>query len=84
MARSLARDLGPENIRVNSVLPGWIMTERQQSLWLNPVSERELMHRQCLKRKLYPADIARVILFFASDDSSACTAQNYIVDGGWV
>ena len=84
MTRSLARDLGPMNIRVNCVLPGWIMTERQLELWLTPESEAELMRRQCLKRKLYPDDIARVVLFFAADDSGACTNQNYIADGGWV
>ncbi len=84
LTRSLARDLGPHGIRVNSVLPGWIMTERQERLWLTPESERELLERQCLKRKLYPPDVARVVLFFAADDAGACTAQNYIVDGGWV
>lgn len=84
MTRSLARDLGPMNIRVNSVLPGWIMTERQIELWLTAEAEKELMRRQCLKRKIYPADIARVVLFFASDDSAICTNQNYIADGGWV
>lgn len=84
LTRSLARDLGPENIRVNSVLPGWIMTERQVEHWLTPEGEAELMERQCLKRKLYPEDIARTVLFFSADDSGACTNQNYIVDGGWV
>lgn len=84
LTRALARDLGPNNIRVNSILPGWIMTQRQQDLWLTPESEGELMQRQCLKRKLVPDDIARVTLFFAADDSGACTNQNYIVDGGWV
>jgi NAD(P)-dependent dehydrogenase (short-subunit alcohol dehydrogenase family) len=84
LTRSLARDLGPDNIRVNSVLPGWIMTERQVEMWLTPESEAELMQNQCLKRKLYPEDIARAVLFFAADDSSACTNQSYIVDGGWV
>jgi len=84
LTRSLARDLGPDNIRVNSVLPGWIMTERQVAKWLTPESEAELLKIQCLKRKLYPADIARAVLFFAADDSSACTNQSYIVDGGWV
>ena len=83
LTRALARDLGPNNVRVNSILPGWIMTERQQDLWLTPVGEAELMQRQCLKRKLIPDDIARVVLFFAADDSGACTNQNYIVDGGW-
>ncbi len=81
---ALARDLGPENIRVNSVLPGWIMTERQIANWLTPEAEEELMREQCIKRKLYPDDIARVVLFFAADDSAACTNQSYIADGGWV
>jgi NAD(P)-dependent dehydrogenase (short-subunit alcohol dehydrogenase family) len=84
LTRSLARDLGPKNIRVNCVVPGWIMTQRQIDLWLTPEGEAELMQRQCLKRKLVPADIARAVLFFASDDSGACTNQSYIVDGGWV
>src|SRR5882724_2475936 len=84
LTRALARDLGPMNIRVNCIVPGWIMTERQIKLWLTPEGEQELLRRQCLKRKLLPEDIARVVLFFASDDSSACTSQSYIVDGGWV
>ncbi|HFD14761.1 MAG TPA: SDR family oxidoreductase, partial [Rhodospirillales bacterium] len=82
--RALARDMGPYNIRVTSVAPGWIMTERQIRLWLTPEGEKELMARQCLKRKLYPEDIARVVLFLAADDSAAMTNQTYIVDGGWV
>ncbi len=84
LTRALARDLGPKNIRVNCIVPGWIMTERQIQLWLTPEGEQEVLRRQCLKRKLVPEDIARVILFFAADDSSACTNQSYVVDGGWV
>ncbi|WP_050629260.1 SDR family NAD(P)-dependent oxidoreductase [Bradyrhizobium viridifuturi] len=84
LTRALARDLGPYNVRVNSILPGWIMTQRQQDLWLTPEGVTELMQRQCLKRKLVPDDIARVVLFFAADDSGACTNQSHIVDGGWV
>ena len=84
LTRALARDLGPFNIRVNSILPGWIMTKRQEDLWLTDEGEKELMTRQCLKRKLVPEDISRVVLFFASDQSNACTNQSYIVDGGWV
>ena len=84
LTRSLARDLGPYNIRVNSLAPGWIMTQRQIDLWLTQEAEQELMQRQCLKRKLVPADIARFVLFLASDDSSAMTNQSYVVDGGWV
>ena len=83
LTRSLARDWGPDNIRVNSIAPGWIMTERQKTLWLNAAGEQELMTRQCLKRQLTPDDIARVVLFLAADDSSAMTNQSYIVDGGW-
>jgi D-xylose 1-dehydrogenase len=84
LTRSLARDFGPDNIRVNSLAPGWIMTERQVSLWLDEAGERELMARQCLKRKLYPDDMARIVLFLAADDSSAMTNQTYVADGGWV
>jgi len=84
LTRALARDLGPKNIRVNCIVPGWIMTERQVALWLTPEGEQELLRRQCLKRKLLPEDVARVVLFFAADDSAACTSQSYIVDGGWV
>jgi NAD(P)-dependent dehydrogenase (short-subunit alcohol dehydrogenase family) len=82
MTRGLARDLGADGIRVNSVMPGWIMTERQIKLWLTPEAEANLMKQQCLKEKLYPADIARMILWLAADDSRLVTAQNFIVDGG--
>jgi D-xylose 1-dehydrogenase len=84
LTRSLARDFGPYNIRVNAIAPGWIMTQRQLDLWLNPETEKELMQRQCLKRRLMPDEIARATLFFASDEASACTNQQYVVDGGWV
>ncbi len=84
LTRSLARDFGAFNVRVNAIAPGWIMTERQKTLWLTPASEAELMQRQCLKRPLQPDEIARATLFFASDEASACTNQQYVVDGGWV
>ncbi|MCB1885423.1 MAG: SDR family oxidoreductase [Geminicoccaceae bacterium] len=84
LTRGLARDMGPDNVRVNSVAPGWIMTRRQIDMWLNEESEKELMQRQCLKRKLQPDEIARVVLFFASDDSGCMTNQTYVADGGWV
>jgi NAD(P)-dependent dehydrogenase (short-subunit alcohol dehydrogenase family) len=84
LTRSLARDLGPDNIRVNTISPGWIMTERQLKLWVTPEGEKEIMKNQCLKRKLYPIDIARMALFLASDDSSAITNQDFTVDGGWL
>ena len=84
LTRSLARDLGTNDIRVNSIAPGWIMTERQIKLWLTPEGEKELLQQQCLKRKLEPADVARLTLFLASDDSEAITNQTYVCDGGWI
>ena len=84
LTRTLARDLGEYNIRVNCVVPGWILTERQKKLWLTPEAEKEQLERQCIKRMLIPEDIAKPVLFFASEQSSGCTAQNYVVDGGVV
>ena len=84
LTRTIARDLGIYNIRVNCVVPGWIITERQKKLWLTPEIEKQQLERQCIKRMLEPNDIAKPVLFFASDQSSGCTAQNYVVDGGIV
>ena len=84
LTRSLARDYGQFGIRVNAVAPGWIMTQRQLVKWLTPESEAQLMERQCLKRRLEPVEVARFIVFLASDEASACTNQHYVVDGGWV
>lgn len=84
LTRSLARDFGQYDVRVNAIAPGWIMTKRQLDKWLTPEGEQELMRRQCLKRRLVPDDIAKTVLFFASDEAGACTNQHYIVDGGWV
>jgi D-xylose 1-dehydrogenase len=83
LTRALARELGPKNVRVNCLIPGWIMTQRQIELWLTPEGEAELMKRQCVKRRLVPQDIANFALFLGSDDSSAMSAQTYLVDGGW-
>ena len=83
LMRSLARDHGGDNIRVNAISPGWIMTERQMSLWLTPEADAMRAERQCIKRRLVPEDVARVALFLASDESGGITAQNHIVDGGW-
>jgi D-xylose 1-dehydrogenase len=65
------------------VIPGWVMTERQMRLWLDAEGERQIRELQCLKDKVYPIDLARMVLFLASDDSRMCSAQEYIVDGGW-
>lgn len=84
LTRSLARDYGPHNIRVNAIAPGWIMTQRQIDKWLTPDALKELEARQCLKRKIMPDEVARFTVFLASEEASACTGQHYIVDGGWV
>ena len=84
LSRSFARDLGEFNIRVNSVVPGWVMTQRQIDLWLNDESEKDLMKRQCLKEKLMPHELAQAVLFFSSEQSSGCTNQSYVVDKGWL
>ena len=84
LTRTLARDLGVYNIRVNCIVPGWIITERQKKLWLTPEIKKTQLERQCIKRMLMPEDISKPVLFFASDQSSGCTAQNYVIDGGIV
>ena len=84
LVRSLARDFGPDNIRVNSIAPGWIMTERQLTHWLTPEADEVRRKAQCIERRLVPDDIARFTLFLSSDEASACTNQSYVVDGGWV
>jgi D-xylose 1-dehydrogenase len=84
LVRSLARDYGPFNIRANSIAPGWIMTQRQLDHWLTPENDAMRAERQCLERRLYPDDIAKVALFLASEASGAITNQSLVVDGGWV
>jgi NAD(P)-dependent dehydrogenase (short-subunit alcohol dehydrogenase family) len=83
LTRSLARDLGPFGIRVNTVVPGWVMTERQVKLWLTDEGRADIARGQCLQQELKPEHLARMVLFLAADDSAMCTAQNFVVDGGW-
>ena len=83
LTRSLARDFGEFGVRVNAVAPGWIMTERQLALWVTPETEKSIYENQCLKRRLVPDDVARVIVFMCSDEAGAVTNQHHIVDGGW-
>ena len=82
LTRSLARELGMHNIRVNSIVPGAILTERQIKLWLTPELEREFIDGQCLKFRLTESDVARATLFLASDEARAITGHSLIVDGG--
>ncbi|MND22591.1 3-oxoacyl-[acyl-carrier-protein] reductase FabG [compost metagenome] len=83
LTRSLARDFGEFGVRVNAIAPGWIMTERQLELWVTPETEKSIYENQCLKRRLVPDDIARVVVFMSSDEAGAITNQHHIVDGGW-
>jgi len=82
MTRTLARDFGPHMIRVNTVVPGWVMTERQKELWATPEALEKQRQRQCLPKLIEPVYLARMVLFLASDDSAMCSANNYMVEAG--
>ncbi len=84
LTRSLARDLGPDNIRVNTILPGAIETERQRRLWTAPEADAQILAAQSLKFRLQPHHVASMALFLAAEDSAGCTAQEFTVDGGWI
>jgi len=82
LTRTMARDLGRHRIRVNTVVPGWIMTERQKELWVTPESLAKQLDRQCLPDAIEPVYLARMVLFLASDDAAMCSANNYMVEAG--
>jgi NAD(P)-dependent dehydrogenase (short-subunit alcohol dehydrogenase family) len=82
LSKSLAREWGPDNIRVNAVSPGWVVTPRQLELWLTPEAEAEWMKEVAIKRRILPDDVARLALFLAADDSQMITGQNLVIDGG--
>lgn len=84
LTRGLARPLGKDRIRINTVTPGWVMTERQMTLWLDEAGEEDIKRNQCLPDKLMPHDVAAMVLFLASDDAQMCTAQEFLVDAGWI
>ena len=84
LTHTLAREFGPWNIRVNCIIPGWIMTQRQLDNWITPEAAASIDSNQCLPQRLYPDDVARLLLWLAADDSRSCTGQNWIVDGGWI
>jgi len=84
LTRSLARDLGPFNIRVNTLVPGWVMTQKQVRLWVDDAARAEIARGQCINQPLMAEHIARMAMFLAADDSAMCTAQDFVVDGGWV
>jgi NAD(P)-dependent dehydrogenase (short-subunit alcohol dehydrogenase family) len=82
ITRTMARTFGPDGIRVNTVLPGWVATERQLLKWWSPEGEAGTLRDQAIKRRIYPDEFAQLVLFLASDDGAACTAQQFLVDGG--
>jgi NAD(P)-dependent dehydrogenase (short-subunit alcohol dehydrogenase family) len=83
LTRSLARDFGPFNIRVNTIVPGWVMTDKQKRLRLDDAGRADIARGQCLAHELLPVHIASMALFLAADDSAMCSAQDFVVDGGW-
>jgi NAD(P)-dependent dehydrogenase (short-subunit alcohol dehydrogenase family) len=83
LTRSMARELGKHGIRVNTLVPGWIMTERQLTHWLNPETEKLIDESQALAGRVYPDDVANMALFLAAQDSAMISAQQFVVDGGW-
>jgi len=82
LSKALAREWGPFGVRVNTVSPGWVVTERQQKLWLTPEAEAAWMEQVSLKKRIMPEDVARLLLFLASDDAAMITGQNLVIDGG--
>lgn len=84
MVNGLARELGHDRIRINALVPGWVITEKQRRLWLDEAGKEEIARVQCMPGYLMAEDLARAALFLAADDSRMCTGQDFIVDGGWV
>lgn len=84
MTKALARQFGPDGIRVNAILPGWVVTQRQLDLWLTPEAEAEWMEQVCLKQRIQPRDAANLALFLAADDSRMITNQQFVIDAGRV
>jgi NAD(P)-dependent dehydrogenase (short-subunit alcohol dehydrogenase family) len=82
ITRTMARTFGPHGVRVNTVLPGWVPTERQLTKWWTPEGEQATMNDQAIKRRITPDEFAQMVLFLAADDGAACTAQQFLVDGG--
>jgi NAD(P)-dependent dehydrogenase (short-subunit alcohol dehydrogenase family) len=84
MTRSLAREFGPDKIRVNAIAPGWVLTDKQKEMWVTPEALEAHLARQCLKDTLAPEDIVGATLFLASESSKMMTGQAMVVDGGVV
>ncbi len=82
ITRTMARTFGPHGVRVNTVLPGWVPTERQITKWWSPEGEAGTLRDQAIKRRITPEEFSQMVLFLAADDGAACTAQQFMVDGG--
>jgi NAD(P)-dependent dehydrogenase (short-subunit alcohol dehydrogenase family) len=83
LTKSLATELGNSRIRVNTVIPGWVATEKQLNTWLTPELEKLWTDNMCLKQRISPSEVAKLVLFLVSDDASMITSQKFILDGGW-
>ena len=83
LTRGLARDLGADGIRVNTLVPGAIRTPKQTRLWHSPEEEQRILAGQCIKARVEPEDVAAMALFLASDSARHCSGREYFVDGGW-
>lgn len=82
MTKALAREWGPDGVRVNTLSPGWIITERQLKLWLTPEAEEEWMKLVAIKERIWPVDVAQLAMFLTAEDSAKITGQNFVIDGG--
>jgi D-xylose 1-dehydrogenase len=83
LTRSLARELGADSIRVNTLTPGWIMTDKQLAMWVDAEGERAMKENHCLPGRILGSDVANLALFLAADDSRMVTAQDFVIDAGW-
>ena len=83
LVNGLARELGKDRIRINALVPGWVITDKQRELWLDEAGERDIQQKQCMPGYLQADDLARAALFLGADDSRMCAGHDFIVDGGW-
>ena len=84
LTRSFVEELGAAGVRINTVLPGWVMTDRQLALHMDAAGAEYLAAHQPLHGKISPEDVASMVLFLGSDDSAMCTGQEFLIDGGWI
>jgi D-xylose 1-dehydrogenase len=84
LTRSFIMELGKSNIRVNTLYPGWIMTERQKELWFDAAGQKTLDEQQAMRGQIQPQDVANLVMFLSADDSWFCSGQEFTVDGGWI